>query len=145
LRELLKRVADPALKLIVGQQRSISELMKSSGRGRVAEDETGEDAVADDAPQFRQVDLGDLVPFAAVGIFRPGVRGVTELARRNSRWVIDPMLKFHASWANLQPGHENGSSREGGNAKRCGCENQEDLMTGGIDPRCKYRGDRCER
>ena len=78
LRELLKRVADLALQLIVGQQRSISELMKRSRRGRVAEDETGEDTAADDAPQFRQVDLGDLVPFAAVGIFGPGVVGVTD-------------------------------------------------------------------
>ena len=66
------------MKLIVGQQRSISELMKTCGPGRVAEDETGEDAAADDAPQFRQVDLDDLVQFAAVGIYGPGAVGVTD-------------------------------------------------------------------
>jgi hypothetical protein len=58
------------LKLVAGQQCSISEHVKTSGWCWVAEDEAGEDATADDAAQGRQVDL---VWFAAMGIGRPGL------------------------------------------------------------------------
>lgn len=47
-------------------------------RCQVAEDESGEDAASDDAPQFCQVDLGNLVQFVAVGICGPGAVGVTD-------------------------------------------------------------------
>ena len=104
LRELVKRVADLALKLIVGQQRSISELMKTCGPGRVAEDEpgrvaedeTGEDAAADDAAQFRQVDLGDLVQFAAVGITTVGAkpRYVLSASKPLGEWE-QPYCRLH--------------------------------------------------
>ena len=63
------------MELIVGQQRSISEHVKTSGRGRVAEDKTDEDATADDVAQFRQVDLAW---FATMGIGRPGAVGITD-------------------------------------------------------------------
>ena len=59
-----------------------------SGRGRVAEDEAGEDATAGDAAQGRQVDL---VWFAAMGIGRPGFVGITDqLLDRQSVGVVAP-------------------------------------------------------
>ena len=66
------------MKLVVGQQRSISELIERADRGRVAKDQPGKDAAAYHAAQLRQVDLADRVLFAAVGIFGPRPVGVTD-------------------------------------------------------------------